>query len=297
MFERDDQQAGSPPPTIEQARAGFAALMARFPVPGGVTRTPTSLGGRPAVLVEPEGDARPGTILYFHGGSFALGSPETAMGTTASLVLRTGMRAISVDYRLAPEHPFPAGVDDCFAAYCDLLSRGVEASGVALAGDSAGGAMAVTTALQAVGTGIPEPGCVVCFSPGLDATRTVESLREHGRRDPFFTPEALASSALRYLGGADPHTALASPARYADMTGFPPLLLQAGTDELLLDDSVRLAERAREAGVDVVLDITADVPHVFQAFVGTLDEAGQALDRAALFITQHLGTTQDPGQR
>ena len=131
--------------SVERMREGFAAFMASFPVPAGVQRTPMELGGRPAVLVEPEDAARPGTILYFHGGSFSLGSPDTAMTLTANLVLRTGVRAISLDYRLAPEHPFPAAIDDCVAAFRSLLDSGIDPASIVFAGDSAGGGLTVTT--------------------------------------------------------------------------------------------------------------------------------------------------------
>ncbi|GAA2191713.1 alpha/beta hydrolase [Micromonospora lupini] len=277
------------PEPVETMRESFAALMAPFPVPP-VRTSELTLGGRPAVLVEPEGETRPGTILYFHGGSFALGSPRTAMGLTASLVTRTGVRAFSLDYRLAPENPFPAAIEDCLAAYRSLLDSGVAAASIAFAGDSAGGGLAVTTTLAARNAGLPLPGALVAFSPGLDHTRTGESMDTKEGIDPFFTRQGMAYTADFYLAGQDPNQELAAPAVLADLTGFPPILLQVGTNELLLDDSVRLAKRARDAEVDVILDITAGVPHVFQSFIGQLDEADQALDRAALFITQRLQT-------
>ncbi|MEV6583626.1 alpha/beta hydrolase [Streptomyces sp. NPDC051582] len=276
------------PLPVEQMRSDFAELMAQFPVPK-VRTSDTVLGERPAVLVEPEGETRPGTILYFHGGSFSLGSPRTAMGLTASLVTRTGLRALSLDYRLAPEHPFPAAIEDCLAAYRALLDDGLRPESVAFAGDSAGGGLTVTTALAAKRAGMPVPGAIVAFSPGLDHTRSGASMAGKAGIDPFFTPEGMAHSGDLYLAGQDPNQELLAPAVLADLTGFPPLLLQVGTNELLLDDSVRLAERARNAEVDIILDVTAGVPHVFQSFVGRLDEADHALDRAALFLTQHLG--------
>ncbi|MGR6918704.1 alpha/beta hydrolase [[Actinomadura] parvosata] len=273
---------------VERMREGFAAFMAAFPLPDGVRRTPAELAGRPALLVEPEDGARPGTILYFHGGSFSLGSPQTAMVLTANLVRRTGVRALSLDYRLAPEHPFPAAIDDCVAAFRSLLERGIDPAAIVFAGDSAGGGLTVTTCLAARDAGLPMPAAIAAFSPGLDHTRSGATTTTKEGVDPFFTREGLGHTGAMYLAGQDPDQPLLAPAVHADLTGFPPILLQAGTNELLLDDSVRLAERAREADVDMVLDITAGVPHVFQAFVGTLDEAGQALDRAALFLTQHL---------
>ncbi|WP_370938936.1 alpha/beta hydrolase [Amycolatopsis sp. cg13] len=278
---------GAGPVPVEQMRAGFAALMSEFPVPAEPRQSGATLAGRPAILVEPTGDPRPGAILYFHGGSFSLGSPHTAMALTANLVLRTGIRALSLDYRLAPEHPFPAGIEDCLAAYRSLLEDN-DPSSILFAGDSAGGGLAVTTTLAARDAGLPMPAGIVAFSPGLDHTRTGASMETKEAVDPFFTRESMAHTGELYLAGADPAQPLLAPAVHADLTGFPPILLQVGGNEILLDDSVRLAERARDADVDVILDITADVPHVFPTFTDTLDEAGQALDRAALFIKQRL---------
>ncbi|UKD55685.1 alpha/beta hydrolase [Amycolatopsis sp. FU40] len=273
--------------SIDQMRAGFARLMSQYPVPTEHRETPAALAGRPAVLVEPPTTPLPGTILYFHGGSFSLGSPHTAMALTANLVLRTGIRALSLDYRLAPEHPFPAGIEDGLAAYRSLLEDN-DPSSIVFAGDSAGGGLSVTTTLAARDAGLPMPAGIVAFSPGLDHTCSGASMVAKEAADPFFTREGMSKTGELYRADADPAQPLLAPAVHADLTGFPPILLQVGTNEVLLDDSVRLAERAREADVDVILDITADVPHVFQTFTDTLDEAGQALDRAALFIKQRL---------
>ncbi|WP_218006175.1 alpha/beta hydrolase [Nocardia tenerifensis] len=275
-------------PSVEQIRAGFRALMAQMNVPAEIRTRSTTLGTRPAVLVEPATPPRPGTILYFHGGGWVYGSPETAMSLTANLVTRTGFRALSLDYRLAPEHPFPAAIEDTLNAYRALLDSGEDPSAIVFAGDSAGGGLTITTCLAARDAGLPLPAAIAAFSPGLDATRNGESIDTKAGIDPVFTREGLARTGAMYLAGQDPHQPLLSPAVYADLRGFPPILLQAGTNEMLLDDATRLAARARAAEVDVILDITADVPHVFQAFNGILEEADQALDRAALFLGQHL---------
>jgi monoterpene epsilon-lactone hydrolase len=274
--------------SVEELRAGFAALMATTSVPTDVRRSSTVLGDRPAWFVEPEHDARPGTILYFHGGWWVVGSPETSMSVTANLVSRTGVRAVSLDYRLAPEHPFPAAIEDGVAAFRALLESGVDASSIAFAGDSAGGGLCVTTCLMARAAGLPMPAAIVAFSPAVDATRSGASMDGKAGIDPFFTRAGLDPTSAMYLAGQDPRQELLSPATLADLTGLPPLLLQVGTNEVLLDDSTRLAARARDAGVDVILDVTAGVPHVFQAFVGVLDEADRALDRASLFLKQQL---------
>ena len=274
--------------TVDEMRAGFAEMMKRMEVPTGVRTTPTRSGNRPALLVESEAHATPGTVLYFHGGAWVSGSPETALSLTANLVTRTGFRSISLDYRLAPEHPFPAAVDDGLAAFEALLQTGARASSIAFAGDSAGGGLCVATCLAARAAGLPMPAAVVAFSPVLDATLSGASMDGKAGIDPFFTRESLTPTLAMYLGGRDPNQELLSPALVGDLRGFPPVLLQVGTSEVLLDDSVRFADRARAASVDVILDVTADVTHVFQAFVGQLDEAAQALDRAALFLRQHI---------
>src|ERR1700753_1324164 len=150
-------------------RKAFAQMRAAFRAPAGVGLPPTTLGGRPALEITPDGGATTaGTILYFHGGSWVVGSPDTARHLTAALVRRTGARAISVDYRLAPEHPFPAAIEDGVAAYRDLLGQGVPAGEIVLAGDSAGGGLAIVTLLAARDAGLPQPAAAVTFSPGLD---------------------------------------------------------------------------------------------------------------------------------
>ncbi|MFB6519464.1 alpha/beta hydrolase [Streptomyces sp. NPDC056401] len=282
---------GSLPP--ERMRKEFEAQMASGPAPAGVTVTPSVLGGRPALTVEPEGGTATGTILYFHGGAWVFGSPATALNLTAALVRRTRARAVSVDYRLAPEHPFPAAVEDGLAAYRELLDQGVPAERIVLAGESAGGALGILTLLTARDAGLPMPAAAVAFSPGLDATLSGESMTTKHEADPLFSRAGLAAVFAHHLAGQDPAQPLLSPALHADPAGLPPLLLQAGSNEILLDDSVRFAARAAEAGVDVRLDVTEDVPHVFQAFEGLLDEADAALDRAGRFVTDALAGSLD----
>jgi monoterpene epsilon-lactone hydrolase len=276
------------PQSVEAIRAGFAATMAGMIVPDGIRTTKMTLADRPALLVEPASTQCAGTILYFHGGGYVFGSPETALSLTGNLVARTGLRAFSLDYRLAPEHPFPAAIQDAVGAYRALLDGGEDPSAIAFAGDSAGGGLTVTASLAARDAGLPMPAAIVAFSPVFDATRTGESMDTKAGIDPFFTRESFRHTGAMYLAGQDPRQPMLSPAILADLTGFPPMLLQAGTNEMLLDDSTRMAARARAAGVDVILDITADVPHVYQAFAGVLGEADEALDRAALFLTQHV---------
>ena len=273
---------------VGEARENFAKLMNALPVPEGIRVQETSLGGRPALRVSPNAAAGAGTLLYLHGGSHVVGSPRTALGLTAGLVVRAGIPAISLDYRLAPEHPFPADVQDVVAAYRDLLEQGHAPGSIAFAGDSAGGGLTITGALAARDAGLPMPAAIVAFSPGGDATRSGESMVTKADADPLIDRAAIDYMSRFYVAGQDRRDPLLSPAVTADLTGLAPLLVQVGTNEMLLDDARRLALRASDAEVDVVLDITAKVPHVFQSFTGVLDEAGEALDRAALFLRQHV---------
>lgn len=277
---------------IEAARANYEAFLANFEVPAGIVREDVELGGRPAIGVTPEAGATPGTILYFHGGGWVQGSAAGTLSLTAGLVTRSGVRALSVDYRLAPEHPFPAAIDDTLSSYRELLDQGTEPASIVFAGDSAGGGLAVTTALAARAAGLPMPGGLVAFSPGLDATWSGESMTGKDGIDPIFTHDSVSALVAPYVGDNDPAQELLSPALHADLTGLPPTLLQVGGNEVLLDDATRFAARAVAAGVDVVLDFVAGVPHVFQLHTAMLDEAEAALDRAALFIRQRVAGGQ-----
>jgi monoterpene epsilon-lactone hydrolase len=279
--------------SVGEIRENFVKLMDALPVPAGARVQETSLGGRPALRVSPDGtvDAAAASaeiLLYLHGGSHVVGSPWTALGLTAGLVLRTGIPGISLDYRLAPEHPFPADVQDVVAAYRELLEQGHAPGSIALAGDSAGGGLTIAGALAARDAGLPMPAAIVAFSPGLDATRTGQSMVTKVEADPLLNRASLDRLSNFYVAGQDRRNPLLSPAVTADLTGLPPILVQVGTNEMLLDDARRLALRASDAEVDVVLDITAKVPHVFQSFTGVLDEADEAMDRAALFLRQHV---------
>ncbi len=272
----------------EELRETFEIYTTMGPPPVGVTLTDTTLGGRPALRIEPDAASAEATILYFHGGGWVYGSPRTAASLTAALVRHVGAPAVSPAYRLAPEHPFPAAVEDGFAAYRALLEDGVAPRRTVVAGDSSGGGLTVATLLRARDEGLPMPACAVLFSAGLDATRSGASMDEKDGVDPLFDRETLARLSTHHLAGADPRQALVSPAVVGDLAGLPPILLQVGTNEVLLDDSTRFAARAAAAGVGAVLDVTEDVPHVFQGLHAYLDEAVEALDRAADFVRRHL---------
>jgi epsilon-lactone hydrolase len=262
-----------------RAQAGDAA---------GLAASEVTLGGRPAIELSP-GDPAAGTLLYFHGGGFVVGSHRTGVKLAAAIARRAGLRAYSLDYRLAPDHPFPAAQLDGLAAYRDLLDRGVAPERITLAGDSAGGALAVQTLMAARDAGLPMPASVVVFSPWADPTDASPSMTAKHGVDPLFTRASLDWFRGHYLGDGDRLAPLANPALAGDLRGLPPVLIQVGSHEVLLDDSVRLAGRLGEADVDVTLEVVASVPHVFQEFTGFLDEADAALDRVAAFLTARIG--------
>ncbi|MGW3911726.1 alpha/beta hydrolase [Streptomyces sp. NPDC005070] len=286
---------GATRPTLEEQRSGFSAAITR-PAPDGVATRRTVLGGRPALEFEPEKATGRGRLLYLHGGGYVVGSPDTHAGLVGELVRRAGLRATSVDYRLAPEHPFPAAVDDGLAAYRELLATGTRPQDLVMAGDSAGGGLVLATLLAAREAGLPQPAAVVVFSPWADLTLGGASIHSKEDADPVFTEAAVRACADLYVGAGDRAHPLASPV-FGDLGGLPPLLIQVGANEVLLDDAVRLSGRAGADDVEVTLEVLPGLPHVFQHHYGRLDEADAALDRAARFLTGHLGAARPDADR
>jgi len=271
-----------------EQRPVFEAMMTAAPLAPDVRLTPGELGGVPVVAIEIEGAEPAGVALWLHGGWYALGSPRASAGLAADLARRAGVRVVSVDYRLAPEHPFPAAFDDARIAYEALLAEGTRPEDVVLVGESAGGGLAAATVASLPDSGLPQPAGVVLFSPWTDLTLSGESMRAKADLDPAFDPRDVAVRVADYVGDADPADPRVSP-HFADLRGVAPLLIQVGAREILLDDAVRLAAHAAAADVSVTLEVTPDVPHVFQAFAAMLDEGAVALEHAASFITGHLG--------
>ncbi|WP_329047754.1 alpha/beta hydrolase [Amycolatopsis sp. NBC_01488] len=273
---------------VASVRAAFTALMAQVPVPADVLQKPVEIGGVGGIEVTVPGTEPGGALLYFHGGVYVIGSAATSVPLVGELVRRTGGTAVTLDYRLAPEHPYPAAVEDALAAYQGLLARGVDPGRIVLAGDSAGGGLAVATLLAAKEAGLPLPSGAVLMSPYADLTLSGETVTERPSLDPILTPEGLRVRAPEYVAGADAADPLISPI-FGDLGGLPPLLIQGGSHEILLSDALRLAARAAMAEVAVTLEVVPGVPHVFQGYAGLLDEAAAALDRAAEFVKARLG--------
>jgi acetyl esterase/lipase len=272
---------------VATVRAAFNALMAQVPVPGDVVQKEIELGGVGGIEVTIEDTDSGRVILYFHGGVYVIGSAATSVPLVSELVRRSGFSAITVDYRLAPEDPYPAAVEDARAAYEALLGQGVDPGQVALAGESAGGGLAVATLLALRDAGRPLPACAFLMSPYADLTLAGETLDSKAAFDPVLTPEGLRVRVPEYVAGADAADPLISPI-FGDLGGLPPLLIQVGSHEILLSDALRLAGRAASADVAVTLDVTPGVPHVFQGFAGLVDEAAEAVDRASDFLNTQL---------
>jgi epsilon-lactone hydrolase len=273
--------------TTQEYRKSFDAFATR-PYPADVAAVDVLLGGVGAIELTVAGHAADPTVLYFHGGGYVAGSARTGTHLAAELARRTGGRALSVDYRLAPEHPYPAAVQDGLAAYAGLLDSGVSSSQVLVAGDSAGGGLAVATLLAARDQGLPQPAAVAVFSPWADISRSGASMRTKDGADPLFSYDAMGWYADRYVPAGDRSAPLASPV-FASLAGLPPLLIQAGSHEVLLDDAVRLATNAGRDDVDVTLRVAPEGTHVFQLHFGALDEADEAIDDIARFFKRHLG--------
>lgn len=272
---------------ITEQRAILYQLLTANPLPDDVIVSPIALGAVPTLSVEIDGQTPEGTVLYFHGGVYAMGSARASIGLASELARRAHMRVVTVDYRLAPESPYPAATEDALAAYRGLLEAEGDSARIAIAGESAGGNLAVVTLVSIRDSALPTPFGAVLMSPWTDLAVTGESSTTKAEIDPALTAQALRTRARDYLGELDPASATASPI-YADLTGLPPLLIQAGSHEILLDDATRLAAKAAADNVAVILDITPEVPHVFQAFADLLDEGDEALDRAAAFLRGHV---------
>lgn len=251
----------------------------------GATRDPAAPASAVGATV-PDAGAPMRTILYLHGGGYYFCSPKSHRSLVFPLAVHSGARTFSLDYRLAPEHPFPAAVEDALAAYRCLLADGTPADSIVVAGDSAGGGLALALLLALRDAKDALPAAALLFSPWTDLAATGDTLITNDGVDPMFRGAAVARATSLYLAGADPTHPYASPL-YGDFTGLPPLMIQVGSTEVLLDDARRAAERARAAGCVVEFEVWPKMPHVWQIFAPFIPEALRALDRAAAFACRH----------
>jgi monoterpene epsilon-lactone hydrolase len=283
LRDRRKAGAGQAPPTLQELRASFTPGDRLHPVPDDVLVSDVTAGGVPAHWLTAPGTDPGRVLLFLHGGGFELGSVRSDGELAARLGRAAGMRVLFPEYRLAPEHPFPAALDDVRAAWHWLRTdQGLSAASVAVAGDSAGGGLAVALLVATRDAGQDLPAAAVLMSPTVDLTSSGASMTERVDQDPISTPAMLRQFAADYLAGADPKTPLASPL-FASLTGLPPLLIQVGTADLLLSDSERLAAAATHAGVDVTLQIGEGLPHVYQLLLGA-PEAAQATEQIGNFL-------------
>ena len=280
--------ADAPPPTVEEQRAGAAAGMEVMGVmPEGVTTTETTLAGLFALDQRPDGGLDDRVVLYLHGGGYVVLSPRTHAKLTAGIAKAAGCRVVSVDYRLAPEHPHPAAVTDGLAAYRALLDEGYAPHQIAISGDSAGGGLTVATLVAARDAGVPQPACAVPLSPWVDIEGTGESMDTKAEADMVVGRDGLKLMGDMFIAGGDIRDPLAAPL-YADLRGIAPLYVQVGGDETLLDDSTRLIAKAAAAGVEVRLDVFPEMQHVFQTCLGMIPEADDAIARIGQYLRTKL---------
>lgn len=279
----------SPMPHPRQRRELIraASSMKLFHARGGRV-TPQTTAGLPGLLVRPTGSDSGRVLIYFHGGGYAVGAPQLYTSLASRIARLTGARVLLPAYRLAPEHPFPAGVDDALAVYRAVLDSGVPAGHIAFAGDSAGGGLALACALAARDAGLAQPGAIVAYSPWTDMTVSGASVRSNVATELVLSPREAERFVNSYLGDRDRRQPLASPL-FADLGGLAPLLIQVAASEILLDDSRRLAEAASRAGVRVELQVWDGVWHVWQGMPALLPEADAALAATARFLKQSWG--------
>ena len=276
-----------PPADIHEARTVLDQAFGEFKPSSDVTVFEIDAGGVPCQWITAPDAPQDRLIIYFHGGAYAACSPTTHQDLIARLSRASGAAALGVDYRLAPEHPFPAAVDDSIAAYNWALGHGFEPSNIVLAGDSAGGGLVLSVLLAARDSGVDLPAAGICFSPWVDLECSGASMAANDHLDDFIKYRGLSARAESYLGGADPKHPWAS-ALYADLRGLPPLLVHVGSAETLLDDSTRLVASAERAGVDITFKIWEDMVHVWQAFASILPEGQQSIEEAGAFIRKKL---------
>jgi epsilon-lactone hydrolase len=272
---------------VDELRALMESWTAGAVPPEGVTVERVDAGGVPAEWVRADGARSDAALLYLHGGGYCIGSPNTHRNLAAQLSRRMCIPVLLLDYRLAPEHPHPAAVEDATTAYRFLLASGIAPERLAVAGDSAGGGLTFATLVALRDDGVPLPAAAAAISPWTDLACNSETYATRGELDPMCDGVGLKRMADWFLAGQDPRDPLASP-RYADLNGLPPVLVHVGDHEVLLTDSTAIAERARAAGVDVTLEVWPEMIHVWHAFVGIVPESDEAVGKLGTYLESHL---------
>jgi len=264
------------PPTVAAFRARTEEMGDKMPAPPEAIVEKLTIAGRPAEWVSAPGCNPNRQALYLHGGGYVIGSPNSHRNLAYNIAKAMDGRCLVLDYRMAPEDPFPAAVEDAVAAWQWMLAAGGNPARMSIMGDSAGGGLTIATQVALKQRGIRLPACSCCISPWTDLEGTGDSVKSKADVDPMVTEEALHRWGGLYLNGADPRDPLASPL-YADVSGLGPVLVQVGTAEILMDDSTRFAEKARAQGVDVTLELWDDMPHIWHIFAPMLSEGADAI--------------------
>ncbi len=282
-----DESINKPQGSLEEIRAAAVAFGNLTSEPTGVACTLVDASGVPAQWLTPDGAATDRVLLYVHGGGYVLMSAETHRKMVGHIAKAAGCRALNVDYRLAPEHPHPAAVTDAVTAYQWLLAQGIKPQHIAIAGDSAGGGLTLGTGLKIRDAGLPLPAALAPISPWTDMECAGESYTTRAALDMIVSPIGIKQMVGAFLQGANTRDPYASPL-YADLKGLPPIYIQVGDEEVLLDDSTRFATRAQKAGVDVLLEIFPEMQHVFQIAAGGMPEADAAIAKLGAWLKQKL---------
>ncbi len=283
-----------PPSTdvsVEALRTQYDKAVRVFPVGPDTRVEDVAIGGVACERLTPAGAATGDCLIYLHGGGYAIGSPRSHRHVAAEIARLAGTVAVVPDYRLCPEHRHPAAVEDALAVYRGLLDGGIAANRIVIAGDSAGGGLTIACALAARDAGLPMPAALVCLSPWTDMEGSGESHVTRAARDPMVRAADLARWRSAYMGDADPRAPLASPI-HADLRGLPPMLIQVGDEEVLLDDARLFAERARAAGVEAKLEVWDRMIHVWHWYWPMLDEGAQAIATIAAFMRGLIGAAR-----
>jgi monoterpene epsilon-lactone hydrolase len=275
--------SGADPSDINALRRAYDAFAEKDPTPPIATESAIELNGVSCLGLLPEGASGDHVLFWCHGGGFTMGSSRSHRGLASQVAGHAKVGAIIPDYRLAPENRHPAAIEDCVSAYRGMMGEGVKASSVIVAGDSAGGALALAALLKLRDTGAPMPAGLVLLSPWVDLANKGWSHTAKAARDPFLTTQVLSRRAEEYFGGGG-----SLPLLDADLSGLPPTYIQTGEAEILMSDSTALAERLGAAGVPVTLEIWPEMFHIFQARYAMLGPARQAVERLGKWAAAHL---------
>ena len=273
--------------SIEEERTNLDEGGARFKVPDDVTLEPVDVDGVPGEFLIAPGASADKVVLYLHGGGYAIGSIKSHRYLMQNISRHSGAKTLGIDYRLAPENPFPAALEDATKAYRWLLAQGYKPENIAIGGDSAGGGLTLATLINLRDQGDPLPAAGVLISPWADLSGEADSVTSRAASDPMIKPDGLYSLGGQYLNGADPKTLLASP-MFAGMNGLPPLCIHVGGREILYDDAITVAKKARHVGVEVELLDEPELFHVWHAFAPMLEEGQEAVEKIGAFLKKKL---------